>query len=211
MLRYSLASLATVIVVLSIYSAALAQGDDLWPQFSVTLTVAILLFATLAAVFSRSRTFAMGFSIVGWLYFTIVFSGFAGVRENLLTQTAINWLYGQVHATGTQGVSTVTFQPARAYASLGGGVTRYVPVPVQSTPSAPRPVPEYALRSITTSTGAQQTIAFTAIQAAPTPALVSPYHFAQIGHSLWVVLIGAMGGVVAQVLYARSRHTSPTN
>ncbi len=209
MLRYSLASLATVIVVLSIYSAALAQGDDLWPQISVTLTVAVLLFATLAAVFSRSRTFAMGFSIVGWLYFTIVFSGFAGVRENLLTQTAINWLYGQVHAPGTQGVSTVTFQPARAYTSLGGTVTRYVPV--QSTSSAPRPVPEYALRSITTSTGVQQTIALTAIPAAPTPALVSPYHFAQIGHSLWVVLIGAMGGVVAQVLYARSRHTLPTN
>ncbi len=209
MLRYSLASLATVIVVLSIYSAALAQGDDLWPQISVTLTVAVLLFTTLAAVFSRSRTFAMGFSIVGWLYFTIVFSGFAGVRENLLTQTAINWLYGQVHAPGTQGVSTVTFQPARAYASSGGGVTRYVPV--QSTSSAPWPVPEFALRSITTSTGVQRTIALTAIPATPTPALVSPYRFAQIGHSLWVVLIGAMGGVAAQVLYARSRHTSPTN
>ncbi len=38
MLRYSLASLAAVIVCLSIYSAALAQGDGLWPQISVTLT-----------------------------------------------------------------------------------------------------------------------------------------------------------------------------
>ncbi len=48
MLRYSLATLAAVIVCLSIYSAALAQGDGLWPQISVTLTVSILLFATLA-------------------------------------------------------------------------------------------------------------------------------------------------------------------
>ena len=168
MLRYSLASLAIVIVSLSIYSAALAQGNNLWPQISVTLTVSILLLATLAAVFSRnsSRVFAMGFSIVGWLYFTIVFAGFTGgVRENLLTQTAINWLYGQVHAPGTQGVNTVTIQPARAYASSGGGVTRYVPV--QSTSSAPWPVPEFALRSITTSTGVQRTIALTAIPATP--------------------------------------------
>ena len=128
MLRYSLASLAAVIVGLSIYSAALAQGDNLWPQISVTLTVSILLFATLTAVFSRnsSRNFAMGFSIVGWLYFAIVFSGFAGgVRENLLTQTAINSLYGQVHAPGTPASYQITYQP---YAQAGSVTPRYVPV-----------------------------------------------------------------------------------
>ncbi len=204
MLRYSLASLAIVIVSLSIYSAALAQGNNLWPQISVTLTLSILLLATLAAVFSRnsSRVFAIGFSIVGWLYFTIVFSGFAGgVRENLLTQTAINWLYSQVHAPGAAASIQVAYPSPPGYPQAGV-VTRYVPVP--STSSTPLAVTEYALQPATSLSVVQQTIALAAAPVTPTRILVNPYHFAQIGHSLWVVLIGAMGGVVAQVIYSRS-------
>jgi hypothetical protein len=166
------------------------------PRFCHT----ILLFATLVAVFSRnaSRVFAMGLSIVGWLYFTIVFSGFAtGVRENLLTETALNWLYSRVHASGTTGVSQFF-----TYRAVMPAQT-YPPVPSPSFP--PGSVTGYALQPVTTWNGGQQAITLTATPAAPTPAFVSPYHFAQIGHSLWVVLIGAMGGVVAQLIYARGR------
>jgi hypothetical protein len=171
LLRYSLASLAAVIVCLSIYSAALAHGDEVWQQISVTLTLSILLFATLAAVFSRSRTFAIGFSIVGWLYFAIAFLGFSGgVRDSLLTHTAINWLYGQVHAPGAQ----VMVQAQ----------------PVQSVRMYKEESRDYHVDWIL-----------------PTPVSLTAYHFAQIGHSLWAVLIGAMGGVVAQVMNARSRRS----
>ena len=75
MLRYSLGSLFLVLLYLSIGCAALANASGLWPQVSITLTLAILVLFSLGAIFwrERRRVFAIGFAATGWLYFLLVF------------------------------------------------------------------------------------------------------------------------------------------
>ena len=79
--------------------AKAGDATDLWRQITVTLTVVCLLLATLAAVFSRGQTrlFAGGFALTGWLYMTLAFVSAFGLRDDLLTDKAIQWLGEVIH------------------------------------------------------------------------------------------------------------------
>ena len=50
--------------------AALINANETWRQSMVTLTVAALMIATVAGAVDRSRSFAIGFAVAGWIYFT---------------------------------------------------------------------------------------------------------------------------------------------
>ena len=49
----------------------LGRQLNVWPQVMVTLTVAVLMVSALAAV-CRKSSFAVGFSIIGWMYFLLI-------------------------------------------------------------------------------------------------------------------------------------------
>ena len=169
MLRFSLASLLAVVFVAAVGSAALANATDLWRQITLTSTVVCLLLVTLAAVFSagRTRLFAGGSALTGWLYLMLAFVSAFGLRDDLLTDKMIQWLGETIHGD----VGVVGAGQAMADFDNDGTLDLFV--------------------SMGNGTFAQQTTPF--------PNLTS------IGHALWTIIVGWLGGVVA--LWLRRRDT----
>ena len=103
MIRFSLATLLLAVLFAAIGCAALVNANDLWRQTIVTATVAALVVATLAAVVrqGRSRVFALGFALTGWIYLVLVFVSAFGLRDDLLTDKAVTWLFATIHGEQT--------------------------------------------------------------------------------------------------------------
>ncbi len=100
MLRFSLLSLLSVVLVAAIGSAALANPTNIWARGFVTGAVGILAAVTLVALVKRSALpFALGFTLIGWLYIAIAFGGVFGVRKYLLTERTTGWLFGLIHVS----------------------------------------------------------------------------------------------------------------
>ena len=99
MFRYSLATFLIFVLMVSIGAAALAHPTARWSEIVVTLTVTVLMVASLAAVLWRNRAqaFVIGFALCGWTYFLLVFVAALGLRDELLTDDAVNWLYAAMH------------------------------------------------------------------------------------------------------------------
>jgi anti-anti-sigma regulatory factor len=134
MLRFSLASLFVLILIAGLGCASLLYANDVWRQIMITLTMSVLLLATLAAVVGhrQSRAFALGFAISGWLYLLLVFSPWLSLRDDLLTDRTVAWLYGVVHDEDASQYYTTnppygrtvvsgTFQTVRLW-DISGGV-----------------------------------------------------------------------------------------
>lgn len=199
MLRYSLTTLFLILVYVCIGSAALANATGIWPQVAVTISVTILLMFTLAAICwkERARYFALGFSITGWTYFLLIFTSVLNVRSYLLTDTAVNLLFTAIHqdqpASNYQIVVQTVQTPNGMATTKMLRLPRNVTPPPAPTATLPSPSPYYY------SARAAYTAPVTA------PPTVDSVSFSNIGHSLWAVLLACIGGVVAQVLYARSK------
>ena len=99
MFRFSLATLLLLVLIAGIGCAALVNANDLWRQTMITATVTALVVATLAAVIcrARSRGFALGFALTGWIYLLLVFVSALGLRDDLLTDKAVIWLFATIH------------------------------------------------------------------------------------------------------------------
>ena len=67
-MKFSLATLLLWILLAALGCAALVNSNDTWRQAMVTLALSVLLIATLAAAVNRSRVFALGFAVAGWIY-----------------------------------------------------------------------------------------------------------------------------------------------
>ena len=67
MLRFSLASLLSVVLFAAVGCAALANATELWRQAIITLTVLTLMAVSLAAIAWRGNSghFAVGFAVTG--------------------------------------------------------------------------------------------------------------------------------------------------
>ncbi len=72
-MKFSLASLLFLVLIAALGCAALVNANDTWRQSMVTLVLSVLLIATLAATVNRSRAFALGFAVAGWIYLLLVF------------------------------------------------------------------------------------------------------------------------------------------
>lgn len=202
MLRYSLGSLFLVVLYVSVACAALVNATGIWPQVAITLTLAILVLFSLRAVFGneRWRVFSIGFSALGWLYILLVFSDVTSIRPYLLTETATNKLYQMMHADQT-GQYRFVVQTTATPNGLGT-VQRVVyatpspppqPAPGQPTPLAVYPSPAYTATALPAGIRVANAM------------YVDPQSFANIGHSLWAVIVAFIGGVTAQVFYANRR------
>lgn len=202
MLRYSLGSLFLLLLYLSIGCAALVNATGIWPQVAVTLTLAILVLFSLAAIFwtERRRVFAIGFSATGWLYFLLLFSDVTNVRPYLLTESLMNRLFITMH--GEQMAPRLVYQTvttANGPPSLQTAVyaTPVLPSPLPGPTGSNAPTPYW------------QAYPFpVALSPASTQQYVDPQSFANIGHSLWAVIIALAGGITAQVLAKRQKQAN---
>jgi len=117
MFRYSTLTLLVVVLVVALFSAALANPSHLWRQVTVTVTVVVLVsFTLLAALNSSSRKpFALGFAIVGWVYFVLTFaSHFGNVDSYLLTDRVVEWSGKALHFDSLGDVKSTLSPPDSA-------------------------------------------------------------------------------------------------
>ena len=85
MFRYSMVTLLSVMLVLGVFCAALANPGFLFTRVIFAVTCIFLLYWTLAAVLNRSRRpFTWGFAVAGWAYFLLTFSWIAFPDKRLL-------------------------------------------------------------------------------------------------------------------------------
>ncbi len=178
MMRFSLATLLLAVLLAAIGCAAVVNANDLWRQTIITATVAALVIATLAAVIwqSQSRVFALGFALTGWIYLVLVFVSAFGLRDDLLTDKVVTWLFATIHGEQTsqqQSVQSVAFSPDGTRLATGSY--------------------DATIRFWDVSTGQ-------AVSANAGGQKVDAKNFADIGHSLWVIIVGSLGGVVAGIL-----------
>ncbi len=72
--RYSLLTLFVVVLVLSVFAAALANPTETKGAFVFTSTLVVLSAATLTAIAKgRALPFVWGFAVMGWAYFAVTF------------------------------------------------------------------------------------------------------------------------------------------
>jgi hypothetical protein len=105
MLKYSLFGLFLVVLIACFGFAAMAANSELSRQAMLTLTVALLIAANLAAIFRPpgKRAFAGGFAIAGWIYFLLSFDVALGLRDNLLTHRLGEPLWTVMHEFPIEG------------------------------------------------------------------------------------------------------------
>ena len=98
MFRFSLAALLAIVTMAAVGCAALVEATDVWRQATLTLTVLILLTAALVALVGRGqRGAAVGFALFGWSYLVLAFVSGLGLRDDLLTDKSITWLFEAIH------------------------------------------------------------------------------------------------------------------
>ena len=187
-MKFSLATLLLLVLLAALGCAALVNANDTWRQSMVTLVLSVLLIATLAAAVNRSRAFALGFAVAGWIYLLLVFVPALGLRDDLLTDKGVRWLYTAIHdeVAHQSNQWSVAFTPdGRTLATAGT-----VEVWNAQTGSLIRATRRY--NSVTSATA--QTDQFT--------------DFTIIGHSLWVLIVACVGGAVASVLAPKRTNKS---
>jgi hypothetical protein len=95
-LRFNIASLLFVVLVLGVGFAALRESNDLWESGLFTLTIGVLLIAILLAVHRREakRAFWFGFALFGWGYLAL--SLVPSIESRLMTTKALAYLDSKV-------------------------------------------------------------------------------------------------------------------
>lgn len=197
-LQFSVLTLLLAVTFTGVGCAALVNASATWSASLLSATVLLLLAATLAAVYagSRLRTFAGGFAIAGWAYLLLNMANVIAIESYLITRTANDALYAAMHPSPPSyymGNAGSPPYPYVTYAAASTGVNAedlFAPAtpasgPVDLTPSdiaqpATSPYSYYA-----------QTVT------AATAGYVDPGAFNRIGHSLWTILLGALGGAAA--------------
>jgi len=108
-LRFNIASLLGVILILGVGFAALRESSDLWESGVFTLTLAALLITILFAVhrIESRRAFWIGFALFGWIYLGL--SLFPSIESRLITTKALAFLDSEVPRSIPAGVTHVDF------------------------------------------------------------------------------------------------------
>ena len=88
-IRFNIASLLGVILVLGVGFAALRESSELWESGVFTLTLAALLISILLAIHrtEKRRAFWLGFALFGWVYLAL--SLVPSIESRLITTKAL--------------------------------------------------------------------------------------------------------------------------
>ena len=108
-LRFNIANLLGVILVLGVGFAALRESSDLWESGVFTLMLAALLISILLAVHRTEsrRAFWIGFALFGWIYLGL--SLVPSIESRLITTKALAYLDSKVPGPIPAGVAHVDF------------------------------------------------------------------------------------------------------
>jgi hypothetical protein len=192
-IRFSIASLLVVVLVLALSFAALRESNELWESGLFTLTLAALLISALLAIHRRDarRAFWIGFALFGWTYLGL--SLVPSIESRLATTKALAYLDSKVpgrtqtfftiRLTGTGPGTPVNQVQALAFSPDGNQVA-------------------------TSSLGTVK------LWDATTGRLLGGWagtteNFVRIGHSLIVLLAGWLGGLLSRRLWRVSRPPEP--
>ncbi len=174
MKRLSIAMCMAAVGFLAVGSAALTHPTELWASSLFTLAVALLTWASVAAVI-RPRAFWTGFAAFGWVYL-ILSLGIFGARgiagspfpppPTLVTSFLIESLEARVIQQTFRNNPTPPSTPKPA--TPAGNIVTF-------TNGSPTPIQTFTVRATMFAHG----------------------EFHQIGHSLLALLVAMIGGFVA--------------
>jgi hypothetical protein len=193
-LRFNIGNLLTIIFVLGVGFAALRESNDLWESGVFTLTIGLVLISILFAVHRTEsrRAFWTGFALFGWVYLGL--SLIPSIESRLITTKALAYLDSKVPGRYLEvsigedwgSGSAPPNNQAQKVAILGEGN--------QAISSIPGQVKTWHFPARTTFGGWRGT----------------KVNFIRIGHSLFALLVGWLGGQLSCRLYRSSRTPQPT-
>ena len=188
-LRFNIANLLAIILILGVGFAALRESSDLWESGLFTLTLGVLLISILLAVHRTEsrRAFWLGFALFGWIYLGL--SLVPSIESRLITTKALAYLDSKVpgrsmgvhhHNTGT-GSGTGNNQVSNVAFTLSG------------------------IRVATAGQGQVRTLGCGRQASCSAGWSGTTENFVRIGHSLFALLVGWLGGQLSRRLYRTSR------
>jgi WD40 repeat protein len=192
-IRFNIASLLVVVLVLGVGFAALRESSDLWDSALFTLTLGMLLVAILLAIHRAEsrRAFWTGFALFGSGYLAL--SLVQSIESRLATTKALTYLDSKVPGR------TQTFFKIQ-FTATGSGTSGSQ---VQAVAFSPQ-----GNQIATSSLGTVR------LWDATTGRLLGGWagtteNFVRIGHSLLALLVGWLGGLLSRRLWRGSRPPEP--
>jgi hypothetical protein len=188
-IRFTIASMLTVVLFFAIGFAALREASDLWASGIFTLTLGVLLLSILLAVYRTAarRAFWVGFALLGWGYLAL--SVVPAIESRLITSKGLAYLDSKV-----PGRSVATFTIQLTTAAPGGPGNQ-----IQAVAFAPS-----GNQVATTSSGVVK------LWNVGTGKLLQGWggtteNFVNIGHSLVALVLAWLGGMLSRRLCASAR------
>jgi hypothetical protein len=176
-IRFNIASLLGVIMVLGVGFAALRESTELWESGIFTLTLAALLISILFAIHraGKRRAFWLGFAVFGWFYMGLALV--PSIESRLITTKTLTFLDSKVPGRSFQ-VKGIAFSPqGNRIATAGQGQVRL----------------------------------WDAVTGKPVSGWSGTTEcFVRIGHSLFALLAGSLGGQLSRRLCRSPRSSEPT-
>jgi hypothetical protein len=207
-LKYSLGTLFLVVAVAGLGCAAFVNFSETWVRAMFALALVILALAVTAAVVGRgsARTFACGFSIVGGVYFLLAFMMSPDLREDrLITGRVVDWLHGIQQRAQARRTPATTADP---YGSSYGSMDPYG---AMSAGYGDMGEGEMMTGMGSSSMGGSPDMTGSMVMGMGMPIgpviHPAPRELQDIGHCLWALILGAIGGVAAQGIARRGLST----
>jgi len=176
-LRFSIAGLMGVVLIVGVGFASLRSGSPIWASGMFTLTVALLSAAIVAgiAVRGRGRLACVGFAVFGWVYLAVAFGPWPHNLDGppqLVTVPLLDAVQDYVFSDGKTTYMTVDHRSQDSRVSVyhwGVPTRQFLPL------------------------GGHKTVDLIA--------------YRQIGHTLGAVLFGLVGALVGGFFAARNEAT----
>jgi hypothetical protein len=190
-IRFNIANLLVVVLLLAVGVAALRESSDLWESGILSLTLTGLLVSILFAVHrtEKRRAFWTGFALFGWGYLAL--SLVPSIESRLITTKALAYLDSKVPG-------------------------RFIPVSTMRLSRTGPASPNHKVQSLAfTEDGnllATSSPGVVGLWDATTGKLLGGWigtteNFIRIGHSLFALLVGWCGGLLSRRLHRGSQGT----
>jgi hypothetical protein len=187
--RFNVASLLGVILVIGVSFAALRESTELWESGVFTLTLAALLISSLLAVHRAGKrpAFWLGFAVFGWFYLALTVV--PSIESKLITTQACGYLD-----------SKVPRRAPKVFAYLLSDIPSRAP----STKAPNLALTGVGTQFVTSNQGQLR------LWDTTTGKLLGGWsgtteNFVRIGHSLFALLAGWLGGQLSCRFYRSSR------